>query len=1067
MTQNQYTPQTVLMDGGLDFITPSLTVPPGTLNGCYNFERTDRVGYSRIFGYEPFDGAGLASLAYTNLVYIQHDSNAGTSPPRTPIFANSKAMAELDVLGFIVDASATQTLIAVVNYDSWRKVLSLIPSNTLIDSLSVNYTVISSSEFNSTYIQDHPTTNAKGLTLARNAFYIGMAATVDVPGVPAFPTIGLHGYKDQRYAVKGQQVLYFTNGNTEIFAGDFIRPNADVTDANNIRIAEVRLLTGTYVGGDATGVIEAYPEGTFANGSYKIVRPVSTTANALTLATPGIGVDMIPHGAGMWRSFDYEQAAIAVTTPGWHPVDLGYHMGFEDGTTYGPPHLSRRGRFSDYTTDVGQSKGHATVGSVTNGSGGAAGTWTITPVGNVPAAVNNSSGTTNQAMVVMSGLVAATVDPVMKLSTFDFPDFVIDPNATIKGMSVAIRLLNQGSPAFAGNLNLQIQPSTSGVAATGTNPEILNIPYASGTAVFGGAEDLWGLDEAGLKTLLDTTTFGLIATPQFEIVDSSRSNNSTLHMYDVEVTVYFTQTITTYYFWNGADDVSADITNFFVTSGDWTTSDATGDLQVANIIPVGSSNRRTIMAGDEIRTSPAGGGLLIATITDDMVGNNLDTLEEIEATESRYQFITANFYADDDSNAIYGVSGAGRAFAYDGFFFTRIWTQEDESKDMPRHITTHQGHLVLGYPTGANLISETGNPLSFNGTNGATEIDTGDQVVGYARMEGTTLGIFCKNSIQGLIGTSIDNFSLSVLNPYEGAIEYTVLTMGRPVYCSYRGISLFDQTSAYGDFAGQRLSTSVSPWLLPRIQGTVSPLGEVAASAGPLVAIANRTTNQYCLIFKDGYWLVMTLTSVDQPPQFTIRAPGLYEDAVFSGFMVPRAEASFVDSIGSEHVYLSHYSESVPTPNDSYPVYEFNRSWTFDGTGIPAYFVGNENFFNSAFDYDKLEKIRLHGLSLGYAPISFHAEINYKENTATNQKPSLVVPLNLPRDPNDTLSNDYQNWSNLVNYGKEGRSFNFRFMSCDLTGNPTAQKDPVYADVCPPFVIQGILVQTKDTKGDI
>jgi hypothetical protein len=51
-TSIQYYP----LGGGLDVVTPALSVPPGRLIGCVNFEPHYNDGYRRIDGYERFDG---------------------------------------------------------------------------------------------------------------------------------------------------------------------------------------------------------------------------------------------------------------------------------------------------------------------------------------------------------------------------------------------------------------------------------------------------------------------------------------------------------------------------------------------------------------------------------------------------------------------------------------------------------------------------------------------------------------------------------------------------------------------------------------------------------------------------------------------------------------------------------------------------------------------------------------------------------------------------------------------------------------------------------------------------
>lgn len=54
--------------GGLDLMDPPMSVPPGALIGCNNFEPAIRGGYRRVDGYERFDGhASPSDAAFTTL----------------------------------------------------------------------------------------------------------------------------------------------------------------------------------------------------------------------------------------------------------------------------------------------------------------------------------------------------------------------------------------------------------------------------------------------------------------------------------------------------------------------------------------------------------------------------------------------------------------------------------------------------------------------------------------------------------------------------------------------------------------------------------------------------------------------------------------------------------------------------------------------------------------------------------------------------------------------------------------------------------------------------------------
>lgn len=1088
-SQNQYQQTAVPVDGGLDLINPKISIAGGSISGGLNFERTDRVGLSRILGNEQFDGGALASLCYTNLAVITHTPTGLNTPCRSAIWVIEDDGTDGPVLGFVATSNSTTTdsVIVVTNFDEWRRLQTLLPSAVLGCSFGTSYTVSAITAYDAWYRaqQVDPTTvDAAELTIARNSLFILMKNTLTVPGDPAKPVIGLHGYKEQVYAIKDLSTVWFHNGNSEVFANDIIEPNGDITPDRDIHILDVHLVSGKFVDGDAAGFLLIDVKATPPYLSYDITKPTSRVNNALALiATPG-GNDASPWAAGLYRSNSYDQSQEFSVPEGWSSVDLGFEMDFIDGQSNGPFRIARRGDFSDFDTDIIEGTGTGTTGSTSDSLNGvtpiATDTWTLTGSGTVPGCLEGDSLDTFVRRTINNAVGNTAYTPGnCYISNFPaFSGFSGASSLDILGVEITVAVRPQRTNfGIINTFSVAVQPvvsDTSLMPGTGPQQAPIEVNYNSPAQTvqhftFGGPTDLWGLDAAAMKSNMDAG-FGFAIQPWVQIIDGQRQG--IIDILYAQVKVYYKATVSAYYFYNGVDDLTADITGYFVATGDWSTNDAAGTMQVTNVQPYLTANRRAIMAGDEIRTDPNGAGLLVATVgIDDMAFNGLDTLDELQDHTSRYEIITANFYADAEFEAMYGVSGAGRAFSWDGFYFTRIYTQEDADKDMPRHILDHQFHLALGYNSGAVLLSALGNPQDFSGVDGAAEIDTGDPVTGMIRMNGTTLGVFCKKSIQGIVGTSVDNFSLTVLSPYEGAIEYTVLDIGRPVYCSYRGISLFDQTAAYGDFAGNRLSTPVSPWLLPRLQGTISPIGTTASSLGPVVAIACRTKNQYRLYFGDGYQLVMTLVfsqGGQAAPQFTFRADGLYNDVgLLQTYLVPRAETSFVDDAGTEHVYLAHYSTSSTPPNNSYGVYEYERSWTFDGAGIPAYFILNENFYGSLFEDGNLRKIRVEGMSLGYALMTVHVESNFAENDSTNQNPRLVIPINLPRDPNASLATDYIPVTNICNVMKSGSSFNYRFMSYVTTGQPDDAQDPTTAIICPPFIVQGLLIQNIDTKGDV
>ena len=54
-SENQYQKAVLPLQGGLDFVDEALDTNRGTLSECLNYEIVDRLGYSRINGYEIYD----------------------------------------------------------------------------------------------------------------------------------------------------------------------------------------------------------------------------------------------------------------------------------------------------------------------------------------------------------------------------------------------------------------------------------------------------------------------------------------------------------------------------------------------------------------------------------------------------------------------------------------------------------------------------------------------------------------------------------------------------------------------------------------------------------------------------------------------------------------------------------------------------------------------------------------------------------------------------------------------------------------------------------------------------
>jgi len=539
----------------------------------------------------------------------------------------------------------------------------------------------------------------------------------------------------------------------------------------------------------------------------------------------------------------------------------------------------------------------------------------------------------------------------------------------------------------------------------------------------------------------------------------------------LQISVYYTEPSARYYITDDASTatnvISADLVSYVTTSGSIANRTGAGKMQFTNIQPA-AGTKTTILKGDTIHPDllSISTATILAKVDDNagadtgdvgMVLNGLPTRQDLIDEASRYQFITANFYAKDDWDGFYGVSGAGKAFSFGEFvpeeaeglqqYITKITTNTiTDEDDKPRHIAFHSYALALGFRDGVVRFSVPGEPENFSGTEGAAEIGVGDKVTGLLPLVGTTLAVYCENSIHSIVGTDAESFQAQVLVPESGAIEYTAVNIGGiPIHCDTNGITTLEQSQKYGNFQGFRQSAKISPWVIPRMTRDLD-LFSLNQGAGVVCAIPVRSKNQYRLFFRDGRVLVMTINA-DGSNAFTFSQ--YYLGSGTDGYFVPFAHSSQIDENGRERIHMSHYSPHS-TANSNY-VYEFDRGWSFDGNWFPAYFTTNW-FFRNPFQVTTVNKVRVDGLTrgLGYGRITVGKDYDEDSYTINDQD------ISLPFSPASTMWADYRAKDAMSNVAKSGRSLSFKVF-----------KDEGETIIHPPVCYQVLLVQYRQGgKGD-
>ena len=442
--------------------------------------------------------------------------------------------------------------------------------------------------------------------------------------------------------------------------------------------------------------------------------------------------------------------------------------------------------------------------------------------------------------------------------------------------------------------------------------------------------------------------------------------------------------------------VQANVVQHYKQSGSIASSNEAGTLYY-NIVTagvVGGIPTRPIGAGEQIRTyptsgvTPDGGALdgssLIAKSSSAMDMNQMDPTSALSgapqpdgstAPASKYQSVTKNFYASSGLEAIYGVSGGGPAFYFDGIKtnaagtivpgnFSRILTGLPLQFETPRSIVYHQGHIVLGYYSGVIQWSNGANVLTFDPTlydETAGDDGFGERVTAMASINGDSLAVWTKSTIQMMQGNfnipagnaTVPALYTSTLAPTSGGIEYTVQPMANYMYADFRGITMLGATQKYGDFEIGHVSSEVTPFLIPRLQ--LSSFFE-SANTGIINSVLKRNKNLAQYFFADGTAMSMTFLADGENPQFTIQN---YTNSSGAPMTMDVIEA-FTESLGRDRIFCA-------TADGTGNVFEMDRGTSFNGAAITAYATLVPDTGQVAYQDKKFSGINVFGQAQDYA----------------------------------------------------------------------------------------------------
>lgn len=971
---------TIPIDGGLDLVTPPVSVLPGRMQDCENFEVALNQGARKIDGYERFDGGVSPSFFRVYKITGDWDTfQPGAGPPywesgsRFVLAGGPVVGTQQDgkVIAFLKD-DAAETIEAWITFDNAEVVYSdlFAIGNGISDLNSLSsFDILSLVGYVTNF--DQGDTVQANMTVAAAAYAVTRATIQQVPGQGN--VLGLFWLKDELYACRDYFTLAYSDTvstaayNDELFIGasyaaatwkGFLAKDA-VTGANALTAGN-------------SGVMMFYnTTGTASTGTLK-----NHTQGDIDVATI-TAVNGDSQGAGLYRADGTRGSTIS--TQSWTHQDIGYRVRYKDGEAEFVP--ANRVRPNTNIADLIQETDWV-VPDNWLASGGA---WVSINGGAFPstAAIQTNDGDTSY---FVCGFTSSIPKPPFWVNNFGLSDTDIPDGSTITGFTVEVTRRGYTDGASTGNIRdyvIQLKfandSGVTGITSSFAN-RFANWPSSAITpdnptyaaVSYGGAQSLLGYGNVTPDAVKDTEFGFYMNTECLGFSGTTVESRITL----VRLKVHFVPPQSKIYFWNGSSAVLAEVVMPYQTSGDVTAIPGTakGHLFLMNV-----GTNRPVEANEEIRSYPGAGitpdggatdgSVQIATTENSVTKNVMDwsallTGQGKNPIKSKYQYVTGNFYAAADFDAIYGVSGAGPAFMYDGFAFTRIYTGTPEQDDIPRHVAIHQSRLFLGYRSGSVQFSVAGEPLSFDPLASAGEIGFGASIRGLMPLNGDTLAVLTQQGVSMIQGDVGLNPYPGVISPDVGCVEYSGQSMGQYLYTSFRGIQNLRATQAYGDFDTSQFSWDV--WSFLRLRVQTSAFFE-SAPIGVINSLPVRNKAQYRLLFADGKQLTATFLREGELPQFTIQQ---YYHANGTTPLTWDVVTAGVETNGRDRLFGA-------TNDGTGYVYEIDRGYSFDGGPIRGYFTLVVDDQKTPYQDKVFTDCQVYGLATDYATFRMSRAVNY------------------------------------------------------------------------------------------
>jgi len=311
-------------NGGLDLVTPPLSIANGVMRFCTNLEIGVNGGYVRSAGYERYSGKAKPSDAVYGILTC--------------------TITGVVAVGDVLTDNAGTTYGTVIALPSGQAVMTLFTGTFSTGNIKVAGVTVGTC----TGAQDIGAAS----TPALNATYTNLTADVYRALIAVVPgsgsVLGVHQYNNNVYALRndsagtyavlhvkstsgwtevalGREISFTSGGTYEIVAGNTI---TGATSAATAVITKVILTSGTWAAGTAAGrLFFASQTGTFQSENLD----VGVSTNVATIAGNSSAITLSPSGRYEFENWNFGGGTGTKKMYGCDGVNRGFEF---DGTTW-------------------------------------------------------------------------------------------------------------------------------------------------------------------------------------------------------------------------------------------------------------------------------------------------------------------------------------------------------------------------------------------------------------------------------------------------------------------------------------------------------------------------------------------------------------------------------------------------------------------------------------------------------------------------------------------------------------------------------------------------------------